>query len=180
MDVAVFETTDDLHDRVHLTDMAEELVAESFAGACAFHEPRDVHELDRGRDDLLRAGQLRQNFQSRIGHRHDAEIWVDRAEGIVRRLCFARARDRVEERRLSDVRQADDSSAQHKARRLQRERGARNRGQSSARTNSKRKLFRTTITVLPSCATTPSESGIPRVIARSAITITVPKAIPMF
>src|SRR5262249_123202 len=55
MNVAVLKTAHDLHDRIDLADVAEELVAEPFARARAFHEPRDVHELDRRRNDLLRA-----------------------------------------------------------------------------------------------------------------------------
>ena len=70
--------------------------------------------------------QLREHFESRIGHGDDAEIRIDRAERIIRRLRFAGARDRVEERGFPDVRQTDNSSAQHKARRLRREKRARN------------------------------------------------------
>ncbi len=126
MDVAILETAHHLHDRVHFADMAEELVAEPFARARAFHQPRDVHELDRGRDDLLRAGQLREHFEPRIGHGHDPEIRVDRAKRVVRRLRFSRAGDGVEERGFPDVRQSDDSSAQHKAPTLRREHATRN------------------------------------------------------
>ena len=127
MDVGVLEAADDLHDRVHLADVAEELVAQAFARARAFHETGDVDELDRGRDDLLRTREFRQDFEPRIGHGDDAEVRIDRAERIVRRLRLARSGDGVEERRFSDIRQADDSSAQHKARTLRRETQARNR-----------------------------------------------------
>ena len=53
VNVRVFKTTNDLHDRVNFADMAEELVAESFARARAFDQPGDVHKLDGRRDDLL-------------------------------------------------------------------------------------------------------------------------------
>ena len=114
MDIRVLEATDDLHDRVDLANVAEELVAESFAGARAFHEARDVHKLDRGRDDLLRVRKFRERFEARVGHGDDAEIRIDRAEGVVRGLRFARARDGVEKRGLADIRQPDNSSAQHR------------------------------------------------------------------
>ena len=47
------------------------------------------------------------------GTDHDADVRLDRAEGIVRRLRLAGAGEGVEERGLADVRQSDDSGAQH-------------------------------------------------------------------
>ena len=84
----VFKTAHDLHDGVDFADVAEELVAESFARARAFHQPGDVDELDRRRHDLLRMGQLRE-LRAAVGHRHDADIWIDGAERIIggRRFC---------------------------------------------------------------------------------------------
>ena len=49
MNVVVLKTADHLHDGVHLADVAEKLIAESFSRARAFHQTGDVHELDRGR-----------------------------------------------------------------------------------------------------------------------------------
>ena len=57
----------------------------------------------------LRLDDRRQLIQPRIGHRHDAYIGIDRAEGIVLR-CDLSARQRIEERRLADVRQTDDAA----------------------------------------------------------------------
>jgi hypothetical protein len=114
MNIGVFEATNHLHDRVYLANVAEELVAETFAGARPFDQTRDVHKLDRGRDDFLRMRKLRERFEAGVGNRHDAEIWVDRAEGVIRGLRFSGAGDRVKERGFADIRQADDSSAQHR------------------------------------------------------------------
>ena len=114
MDVAILETAHDLHDRVHFADVAEELVAESFAGARAFHEPRDIDELNRGRNDFLRMGKLGQHLEPRIGHGHDAEVRVDRAKGIIRGLRLAGAGDGIEESGFANVRQTNDSGAQHR------------------------------------------------------------------
>ena len=58
VNVAILEAAHDLHDRVYFADVAEELVAEAFARARAFHEPRDVDELNRGGDDFLRMRKL--------------------------------------------------------------------------------------------------------------------------
>ena len=114
VNVAALEAAHDLHDRVYFADVAEELVAEAFARARAFHEPRDIDELNRGRDDFLRMRKLREHFEPRVGHRHDAEVRIDRAKWIVRRLRFAGAGDGIEESGFADVRQTDDSGAQHR------------------------------------------------------------------
>ena len=63
---------------------------------------------------LSRMRKLRQHFEPRVGHGHDAEVRIDRAEGIIRRLRLAGAGDGVEESRFADVRQTDDSGAEHK------------------------------------------------------------------
>jgi hypothetical protein len=46
VDVFVLETAHDLDDGVHLADVRQELVAETFALAGTPHESRDVDELD--------------------------------------------------------------------------------------------------------------------------------------
>ena len=55
-----------------------------------------------------------QDIQPRIGHGDDADVGIDRAKGIIRRLGFARAGDGVKQGGLADIRQTDDSSFQHK------------------------------------------------------------------
>ena len=114
MDVAALETPHDLNDRVHFADVAEELVAEAFARARPFHQSGDVDELDRGRDDFLGMRKLGERFESVVGHGDDAEVRVDRAERIIGRLRFSRARDGVEKGRFANVRQTHDSGAQHR------------------------------------------------------------------
>ncbi len=111
VDVGVLETAHDLHDGVHLADVAEELVAQTLAAARAAHQSGDVHELDRRRDQLLRAGQLAQHPQPGIGHGDDADVRVNGAKGIVGRLRLAGAGDGVEEGGFTDVGQSDDSGA---------------------------------------------------------------------
>ena len=48
--------------------------------------------------------------EPRIGHADIADIGLDGAERIIRRLRRRRLRQRVEERRLADIRQADDAA----------------------------------------------------------------------
>ena len=111
MNIAVFETADDLHDCVHFADVTEELIAEAFARARAFDQTGDIDELDRRRNDLLRMRNLREFCKARIGHGDDAEVGIDRAERIILRGRFVRAGDRVKERGFADIRQPNDSSA---------------------------------------------------------------------
>ena len=55
MDVRVLEAAHHLDDGVHFADVGQEFVAQSLALARAFHEPGDVHELNRRRNhDALR------------------------------------------------------------------------------------------------------------------------------
>ena len=75
--------------------------------------PGDVDELDRRGDDDAGLGDALQLGQPRVGHRHDADVRIDGAERIVRRLGFAGPGDGVEQRGLADVRQTDDSSSEH-------------------------------------------------------------------
>ena len=51
-----------------------------------------------------------QHVEPRVGHRDVADIRLDRAERIVRRLRGRGLRQRIEERRLADIRQADDAA----------------------------------------------------------------------
>src|SRR5690606_15490976 len=107
-DVVVLEAAHDLHDGVGLADVAEELVAEAFAPGGAGDETGDVHELDGGRQGLLRLDDAGEHVEARVRHGHHADVRVDRAERIVLRGDF-RLGERVEERRLADVGKADYS-----------------------------------------------------------------------
>ncbi len=109
-DVAVLEAAHHMHDGVDLADGGEELVAEPLAFRGAAHQAGDVDEGDAGRNDLLRLAQHREFVQARIGHRDLADIRLDGAERIIRRLRRRRLRERIEERRLADIRQADDAA----------------------------------------------------------------------
>ena len=90
--------------------LAEELVAEPLALGGAAHQAGDVDEGQPRRDDLGRLRERRELVEPRIGHRHLADIRLDGAERIVRRLRRRGLGQRVEERRLADIRQADDAA----------------------------------------------------------------------
>ena len=108
-DVVVDEAAHDVRDRVGLADVGEELVAEALALRGAGDEARDVDELDDRRHDALGARDRRQRREPRVRHLDDADVRLDRAERIVLG-GDAGLGQRVEERRLADVRQADDAA----------------------------------------------------------------------
>ena len=112
LDVVVLEAAQHVDNGIDLADVAEELVAEPFALARAFHQPGNVDELELRRHDLGRLGDSGDLVEARIGHLHAADVRLDRAERIVRRLRGLRLGQGVEQRRLADVRQADDPAAE--------------------------------------------------------------------
>ena len=109
-DVVVLEAAHHMRDGVDLADMGEELVAEPLALGGAAHQAGDVDEGQPRRHDLGRFRELRQRVEPRIGHRDLADIRLDGAERIVRRLRRRGRGQRIEERRLADIRQADDAA----------------------------------------------------------------------
>ena len=64
-----------------------------------FRSVKTVCLLSRQRGELV---------EPRVDDRHDADVRLDRAERIVRALRAGRGQ-RVEDRRLADVRQTDDA-----------------------------------------------------------------------
>src|SRR5207237_9979959 len=113
MNVALLTTAHHLHDGVDFADVVQELVAQSFACARTFYQSGDIEKLDRRRHDLLRMRNRGDFFETRIWHADYAEIRIDCAEGIIFRWRLVRARDRVEKGRFTDVRQSNNSGAQH-------------------------------------------------------------------
>ncbi len=104
------ETAEHVDDGVDLADVGEELVAEPFALAGAAHQAGDVDEAELGRHDLRRLGKAGEHLQPLVGHGDAADVRLDGAERVVGRLRRRRRRQRVEERRLADVRQPDDAA----------------------------------------------------------------------
>ena len=107
-DALVEVGADDVTDGVGLADPGQEPVAEPLALGGAAHEPRDVVELDRLRDDRARAHDLGHRAEPLVGDLDDRDVGVDgreRVHGGLRRG----AGERVEQRRLAGVRKADDA-----------------------------------------------------------------------
>lgn len=106
-DVLVREAAHDVEDGVHVAQVREELVPEAFTLRRALHEPRDVHEADRGRSRLLGAENRGEVRQLGVGDGGDPDVLIDGAERVVRD-GRARVRQRVQQRGLAHVRQPGD------------------------------------------------------------------------
>ena len=107
-DVFVLETAHDVSNGVDLADVFQKFVAEPFALRRALYQPGNVDEADGCGRSFFGAVKFRQDLKARIGHGDDADVRLNRAERIIRRLC-ARLRYRVKQRRLAHVRQTDDT-----------------------------------------------------------------------
>ena len=106
-DVRIVEAPRDLHDGVGLPDVRQELIAEPLSLVRPAHEARDVDEVDRRRHDAVRVDDRVERREAWVGHGHDAHVRLDGAKRVVRGLGLGR-RERVEERRFSDVGETDD------------------------------------------------------------------------
>ncbi len=113
--VGVFEAADDVHDRVHFADVRQELVAEPLALRGTLHQPGDVDEFDDGGNLTLWLDDVVQRFKPWVRHLDDADVRLDRAEGIVLRRRGLGGRQRVEQRRLADIGKSHDAESQHQA-----------------------------------------------------------------
>src|ERR1700736_1345181 len=98
MDVTALETANNLHDRIHLANVAEKLVAQAFSLARARDESGDVNELDRRRHCAYRFGHLCERLQPRVRDRNDSLVRIDRAKRVIRGLSLVSASHRVEQR----------------------------------------------------------------------------------
>jgi hypothetical protein len=56
---------------------------------------------------------LSEEVEPGVGHGHDPDVWIDGAKGIVLRRRFVRSGNGIEKSGFPDVRQADNSSAEH-------------------------------------------------------------------
>ena len=106
--VIILKTAHDMHDRVHLTDIREKLVAEALAFGSALNQTGDIDKLNDSRHDLLCIVHLREHVQALIRHRDNSDIGIDCAERIVCRLG-SRLSQRVEQSAFSDIRESDNS-----------------------------------------------------------------------
>ena len=112
LDVVILEAAQHMDHRIDLADIAEELVAQTFALARALHQTGDIDEAELGRDHLGRAGDRGDPVETRIGDGDLTDIGLDRAEGIVRGLRGLRLGQCIEKGGLADIGQADDPATE--------------------------------------------------------------------
>ena len=84
--VGVFKAAHHMDNRVHLTDVAQKLVAEPLSLRGSLHQSCDVHKLDHGGRHLFGVIHISQKLQPLVRNGHDSHIRVDGAERIVCRF----------------------------------------------------------------------------------------------
>ena len=107
-DIAVLEAANHMDDGIGGADVAQELVAQTLALACALDQTGDVNELDDGGGGLLGGIEIAQPLQPLIGHGDHAHIGVDGAEGIVVGGNTGIG-DGIEQSGLANIGQSDDT-----------------------------------------------------------------------
>ena len=103
-------------DGVALPHMGEELVAEALALGGSRDEAGNVHKFHQARHHPFWLRDFGNAVEARIGHRHDAGVGLDGAEGEVLGID-AGLGQRIEEGGLADVRQSDDAAVEAHQRR---------------------------------------------------------------
>ena len=113
LDVGVLEAANHVDDRIHLTDVGQELVSQTLAFTGTLDQPGDVHELDHRRHGSLGIHDLGQGIEPRIGHLHDPGVGLDGGKGIVRHQRLGRC-EGVKECGFAHVGQSHNSESKHK------------------------------------------------------------------
>ena len=108
--IGILEAAHDMGDGVDFADIGEKLIAEPLAFRRAAHQAGDIDECEPRRHDDRRLGERSQRVEPLIRHRDLADIRLDGAERIIRRLRGRGFGQRVEEGRLADIGQADDAA----------------------------------------------------------------------
>ena len=86
-DVVILKAAYHMDDGVYLPDIAQELVAQTFALGCAFYQTGDIHKFQSRRGELVRIVHFCQLVQTSIRNGNDTDIFFNGAERIVCRLC---------------------------------------------------------------------------------------------
>ena len=87
--IGVLKAAHHVNDGVHLTDVAQELVAESFSLRCSLNQTGDVHELDHSGRHLFGVVHISEKLQPLVRNGYDSHIGIDGAERII---CGFRSR----------------------------------------------------------------------------------------
>ena len=109
-DVSVDEPANDLRDGVGFTNVGEEFVAQAFALGCALDDAGDVDERHGCGQQPFGTKDVCKHLQSGVGQVYDTDVGFNCGERVVRCKNVV-ARQRVEQGRLADIRESDDSNS---------------------------------------------------------------------
>ena len=107
--VVILKTAQHMDDGVGLADVAKELVAESLALTCAFHESGDIHNLTCCGHYTSWMHQFCQFCKSFVGHCNHAHIGFDSTKRKIRCLSLS-ARQTIEKGGLAHIGQSNNTT----------------------------------------------------------------------
>lgn len=110
-DVVVVKTAYNFKNSRTFPNGAEELIAESFAFACAPDQAGNVDKVDSRLDGFLWMNQFRERVKACIRHRHGRLVRFDGAERVIGRLGVLRLGQRIEKSGFAHIGQSDDADA---------------------------------------------------------------------
>ena len=87
--IAVIEATQYVNDSIALTNISQELVAQTFALAGTLYKACNIHNVADSGDNTTRMNQLSQFGESLIGHTNLSQLGVDCTKGEVGCLCLS-------------------------------------------------------------------------------------------
>ena len=87
-DVTIVETAQHMDDGIALTNIAQELVAQTFTLTGPFHQSCNIDNVAHRRHNPARMHQLRQFCQSLVRHTHLTQLRVNRTKRKIRCLCL--------------------------------------------------------------------------------------------
>ena len=107
----VVKAANHVQNGVGLANVRKELIAQAFPLARACNDTRDVDELHRGWNDRVWFHMGYDLIEPRVGHGDHADIGIDRAERIIRRLGLSGG-ERVKNGRLAHIGQSYDTDVE--------------------------------------------------------------------
>jgi len=105
-DIGIVEAPDDMKNCVDVAYVREKLIAETIAFVGAADKAGNINKLKSCRNGFRGPEDLCESVESIVGDGDNANVWVDRAEGIIGYLCSG-GRDGVEESRFSNIGESD-------------------------------------------------------------------------
>ena len=85
-DIRILEAANHMHNRITLTDVCQELVAESLSLGSALYQACNIHKFDDRRSYLLRMIHFSELFNAFIRNRNHTHIGINGTERIVRNI----------------------------------------------------------------------------------------------